>query len=331
MPGRPNTSVRVADAERERLPRLDGDTPEDLADAELGLDSPHEVVLAHRDAARRHEHVGLETARDRAAMRILVVDDHWHDLDPSRRRVPALPRPSRGSTRRSDPARAARLRREARCPSRGRRRAGTFEHVASAIPAAASAPIWAGPSRVPASATTSPTRASPPRGRTCWPADAAPANRDVTSPDRRRARPERRRRLPRGRSRRWRSRRPSRSGAALAVAFPPRPGTRPAARLERRLPCTANPSIAELGNGGRSTVGSRRLSEDAAGGRRRHGTFSVESGSRGLDDPGERLVDGQQVSHAARVSGRIRVRSAGSPASSASRLRRLGSARAVGS
>ena len=41
----------AADAERERLARLDRDAPEDLANAEVGRDTANEVVRPHRDAS----------------------------------------------------------------------------------------------------------------------------------------------------------------------------------------------------------------------------------------------------------------------------------------
>ena len=58
----PEHERRAADAERDRLPRLDRDAPEHLLDAELGLDLPHEIVRPDRDAARRDEDVRREPA-----------------------------------------------------------------------------------------------------------------------------------------------------------------------------------------------------------------------------------------------------------------------------
>ena len=70
FPGSPKTSVSPAHAERERLPGLDRDAPEDLLDAELGSDTSNEVVRTHRDAARGDEHVRLEARRDRLPMSV---------------------------------------------------------------------------------------------------------------------------------------------------------------------------------------------------------------------------------------------------------------------
>ena len=71
----------VADAERDRLARLDRDAPEDLLDAELRGDSPHEVVRADRDAARADDDVGLERPLERRAVRVVVVLDRRDAVD----------------------------------------------------------------------------------------------------------------------------------------------------------------------------------------------------------------------------------------------------------
>ena len=51
VPRQPEDERRATHAERDRLPGFDRDPPEDLFDAELGLDSPNEVVRADRDTA----------------------------------------------------------------------------------------------------------------------------------------------------------------------------------------------------------------------------------------------------------------------------------------
>ena len=56
-------------AERDRLSRLDRDAPEDLLDPELGRDLRDEVVRPDGDAAGGDEHVGLEPALERRAVR----------------------------------------------------------------------------------------------------------------------------------------------------------------------------------------------------------------------------------------------------------------------
>ena len=73
--------LAVGHAERDRLPRLHGDAPEHLLDAELGLDPAHEIVRPNRDSARRDEDVGLEPARERGPMGVLVVRDAAQPLD----------------------------------------------------------------------------------------------------------------------------------------------------------------------------------------------------------------------------------------------------------
>ena len=73
MPGQAEDERAAADAERDRLPGPHRDLPEDLLDPELGLGRAHEVVDADRDAAARHEDVGVEPALDRGARRLRVV------------------------------------------------------------------------------------------------------------------------------------------------------------------------------------------------------------------------------------------------------------------
>ena len=77
----PEHERRAAHAERDRLARLDRDPPEDLLDAELGLDAAHEIVRPDGDAARGDEDVGFEPALERGAMRRLVVCDDREQLD----------------------------------------------------------------------------------------------------------------------------------------------------------------------------------------------------------------------------------------------------------
>ena len=79
--GQPEDQGAPTDAERDRLAGLHRHAPEHLFDAELRLRRTDEVVDADRDAARRHEHVGLEPALDRRARRRLVVGHRGHPVD----------------------------------------------------------------------------------------------------------------------------------------------------------------------------------------------------------------------------------------------------------
>ena len=156
MPGQAEDERRAAAAERERLPRPDGDAPEVLLDPELRQDPAHEVVRADRDAARADEHVRGEPALERGSVRLLVVGDRADPLDD---RARGLER--RGQHR---PVRLVDLARPelvARCAQLGTRAEdddarSPARTATSATPAAASAPICAAPSTVPASSRTSP-------------------------------------------------------------------------------------------------------------------------------------------------------------------------------
>ena len=77
VPGQVEDQVVAADAEGHGLPRLHGHAPEELLDAELGLDLADEIVRADRGAAGGHEHVEAEQrALHRAAVLLLVVGHH---------------------------------------------------------------------------------------------------------------------------------------------------------------------------------------------------------------------------------------------------------------
>jgi len=79
--GQPEHERAAADAERDRLAGLHGDAPEDLLDAELGLDPPDEIVRPHRDAARGDEDVRGQRALERGTVGRLVVGDRRLELD----------------------------------------------------------------------------------------------------------------------------------------------------------------------------------------------------------------------------------------------------------
>ena len=237
------------------LPGFTATPPEDLLDAELGLDRADEVVRADRDAARGDEHVVLEPALERLPVRVLVVGDRRQALDVSARRRELRREHQRRSPRRSRPARAARPAGAARCPLRARRRA--------------------------AARRTRPRRRPRPRARRSAPARAASACERRPRP--RRAR--RRRAAARSHPAQPRSaistalscsttysmrddgigtlghdaagRDPHRLARLRAAARAGRPAAirerRPAASPACPPRAAANPSIAELGNGGRST------------------------------------------------------------------------------
>ncbi len=79
--GEPEDEPPFEHAERDRLSRLHRNSPEDLLDAELGLDHAHEIVRPDRDAAGGDEHVGREPAREGLAVGGLVVGDRAQPLD----------------------------------------------------------------------------------------------------------------------------------------------------------------------------------------------------------------------------------------------------------
>ena len=87
FPGQPEDEPPVQHAERNRLSGLHRNSPEDLLDAELGLDLAHEIVRPDRDAAGGDEHVGREPARERLAVGALVVGDRAQPLDLGARRL----------------------------------------------------------------------------------------------------------------------------------------------------------------------------------------------------------------------------------------------------
>src|SRR5262249_16802451 len=61
--GQPEDQPRVTDPEGDGFPGLHGNTPEHLLHAELGSHPADEIMRPDRDAAGRHENVGLETTR----------------------------------------------------------------------------------------------------------------------------------------------------------------------------------------------------------------------------------------------------------------------------
>ena len=71
--GQPEDQRRASDAERDWLARLDRHAPEDLLDAELGLDPADQIVRSNGHAARRDEHVSLEALPKGLAVRVLVI------------------------------------------------------------------------------------------------------------------------------------------------------------------------------------------------------------------------------------------------------------------
>ena len=81
VPGQAEDECRAPHSEGQRLPRLDGHSPEDFPDAELRLDSADEVVRPDRNAPRRHEHVAVEPLRHRLAMRVFLVGDDRQKID----------------------------------------------------------------------------------------------------------------------------------------------------------------------------------------------------------------------------------------------------------
>ena len=81
VPGEAEHECSAPHAERERFARLHGDAPEHLLDPEISRHGADEVVRADRDAARRHEHVGFQTALDRRTVRLLLVLHDREQLD----------------------------------------------------------------------------------------------------------------------------------------------------------------------------------------------------------------------------------------------------------
>src|SRR6266545_4450147 len=73
--GQSEDQRRAARAERDRLPGLDRDAPEDLLDAELSLELADEVELSNRHSSRGHEQIRLQAALERRPVRALVVRD----------------------------------------------------------------------------------------------------------------------------------------------------------------------------------------------------------------------------------------------------------------
>ena len=77
----PEDETPLQHAERDRLSRLHRNSPEDLLDAELGLDPAHEIVRPDRDAAGGDEHVGRQPPRECVAVCALVVGHRAQPLD----------------------------------------------------------------------------------------------------------------------------------------------------------------------------------------------------------------------------------------------------------
>jgi hypothetical protein len=71
----------LADAESDRLAGLDRHTPEDLPDAELGLDATDEIVGADGDSARGDDEILLERLLEGAPVRGFVVADCRQQFD----------------------------------------------------------------------------------------------------------------------------------------------------------------------------------------------------------------------------------------------------------
>ena len=107
--------VLAPHAERDRLPRLHRDAPEDLLDAQVALGLAHEVVRADRGAARRDDEVEGEEGPLERPPELVAVVRHDARAAPARRR-PSRARPRAGarSTRRSRPGLAPRPAGEAR-------------------------------------------------------------------------------------------------------------------------------------------------------------------------------------------------------------------------
>ena len=287
---------RAAHAEGDRLARLDRDAPEHLLDAELGRDAAHEIVRPDRHAARGHEHVRLEPARERLAVSRLGVvrpcpsrsaeapaRERGHEqgrvrlVDLARgerlsgraqlvpggehRRARAL-RGRRPRARRPRRARRSERGRDASPPRAPRRRA----HVAAARTNARTSRRSSGISTVSSATTTYSmgTTASAPSGT------APPVAIRIASPG------------------------PSGRVAGAPAAIRATIGKRPGVSADR----TANPSIAELGNGGRSTTRAGGLGEHAAGGMTERDRLHGQRADA-LEDERLGLLDREQVGHAA--------------------------------
>ena len=134
-----------------------------------------------------------------------------------------------------------------RTTTRGRR-----AHATSATPAAASAPTCAAPSTVPAGSSGAPARTSPPTGRTWAPVDTA-SGISILSPDVTTFSIGTTASAPSGTAPPVEISIASPDAAAARPARRPRSGRRPAGGAGVSTARTANPSIAELANGGRST------------------------------------------------------------------------------
>ena len=264
MPGSPKTSVSPRTPNESGLPGLTA-TPQKISSTPSSASvRARDRELAHRNAAGGHEHVRLETARDRVAVRERVVLDDGQYVDVRARlgehrgdhravRLVDLARtracssgPAELAARREDrdtwPRRADDLGETDRGESADlccapRRRPGVDDRVARRV-------------RRPLGGA----RAAPARSGGVH----RPGRRDPLRPRRerpRRHRPERLRplRLPQ----------PRPLAAGQGRANPRRHETRPAARPGVSAARTAKPSIAELGNGGRSIRATAGSTQDA--------------------------------------------------------------------
>ena len=276
----------------------------------------HDVALPHRDAAGGDERVGLDLeAEDRLAERLDVVA---HDARHHGHRAHLAERAEdRAGVRVADLSERRRLGRRHELVARWRARppGGAGARAASGWPAMARSPSSGAPRRFPAGTRTSPSRTSSPRGT-----DVRARRRAVEQPDERlaldvrvldrhdrvgaggdRARPSRcasprrRRRSPRARGRSARVRRSSAHAAATGVA--------PATSEAR----TANPSIAEEANSGRSWVGDHVLGHHAAVRVRERQLERSERLDAG-EDALLGLLDGQQPLAESRGRGRAAAR-----------------------
>ena len=160
----PEDERRIADSERHGLSGPHGDTPEHLLDTELGLDPPHEVMRPDRDTARGDERVVPEPRlqRPRCAPSSSATEPSRVDLRAGRCELGG----EHHSVRLVDLAGAERSAGLAKLRSRRQYRyPRAAAQTTSATPAAASAPICAAPSRIPAAATTAPAETSRPGSR----------------------------------------------------------------------------------------------------------------------------------------------------------------------
>ena len=118
----PEDERLAANTERHGLPGPDRDAPEDLLDAKLRLDAPHEIVRSDRHAAGGDENVRCQPALERRPVRRLVVGDGRQHLDVD---------PDGGERcREHDPVRLVDLARRQRRPGRRKLRSRRNNHDA---------------------------------------------------------------------------------------------------------------------------------------------------------------------------------------------------------